>query len=166
MRGQGTSLVIQRLRLWAHNAGAQLQSQVRDTDPVCYNQDSVQLSKWMNTFIKKSFKWWEWTSLHFAVSFIQHALDILTVSKDLCVGTRSMPSTGQGRLQWSCDFHSCRSRWPVQNSTQTCIFHVCAFSLQRNFGLAKKFVQVYPHQLTEKSERTFWPTQYSDPVFL
>ena len=27
-------------------------------------------------------------------------------------------------------------------------------------GLAKKFVWIFPHYLTEKHEQTFWPTQY------
>ena len=30
----------------------------------------------------------------------------------------------------------------------------------RSIGLAKKFVQVFPYDVTGKPERTFWPTQY------
>ena len=34
--GQGTSLVVQRLRLHAPNVGAQIQSLIRELDPTCY----------------------------------------------------------------------------------------------------------------------------------
>ena len=30
-------------------------------------------------------------------------------------------------------------------------------------GLAKKFVQVFPYNVTEKPKQTFWPTQFFFP---
>ena len=42
----GTSLVIQGLRLWAPNAGSQLPSLVRELDPTCHNWDLVQPIHW------------------------------------------------------------------------------------------------------------------------
>ena len=76
----------------------------------------------------------------FAGSFIPHVFDVLTVSKDLCLGARSTASTRQGRLHHPVTSLLAGVGDLCKTLTQKCVFCTCRFSLQRNLGLVKKFV--------------------------
>ena len=67
--GQGTSLVVQRLRLHAPNVGAQIQSLIRELDPTCYK---VQQKKKKN--LKKTpwtFMVAQWQGIHLPMQEVQ-----------------------------------------------------------------------------------------------
>ena len=62
--GQGTSLVVQRLRLHAPNVGAQIQSLIRELDPTCY---TVPQKKILNKKTPWTFMVDQWQRIHLSM---------------------------------------------------------------------------------------------------
>ena len=75
------------------------------------------------------------------------------------------PGRGNGNpLQYSCLKNSRdRGVWQVE-STARVRHDLVTEQQEQNWDhvvLAKRFIQVFPNDLTERPEQTFWPTQYN-----
>ena len=83
-------------------------------------------------------------------------LDAMTHAMDMNLGKLlgKLQEMVRDREAWLAGVHGSlrvRHNWATE--------HVC-------IGLAKKFVQVSPYNVTEKLQRTFWPTQFYPHHFL